>query len=551
MNFRSIRKWWWLLILAPAIASWSTYHFGGQQPPVYEARTILIVGRAISDPNPTSNDFYLGQQLAGAYADIAEREPVQIATMNTLELEWLPRYEARTLPNSQMIEILVEDTNPSRAQAVANELAHQLILKSPTNPSAGDTQRLSFVTDQLNYLELKILETQNEIVEKQLELADLDSARQIVEAQNEISALQNKLATLQGSYAAMLTIKQDQATNTISVIEPASLPVNPIGPDLIVLVVLAGVIGLGLSIGAVYLMDYFDDSIKTVGDVESALQLPVLGFIPELNIAKRDEDSDIHPLLKIVRDPLEGESFRILRTNLQFSWKDKIPKSIMITSFEESSGKSMLASALAFSLDDMGRDVMLIDADLQKPEIHQLLDLNPETSLRDLVEYHIPPISVTSSITDSEVKILASGDHLVDSSAVYGSVNFLAFLTRVAEEVDIAIFDSPPLFMAGSILLASRVDGVLLVIEPGVTRQASTSLMMKQLERAGANILGVVFNRFANPDVQSKFNMYTALAAKSMKENEQDHAEDTDGDANGKKEPKVAPFKENSENSSD
>src|SRR6266545_3276243 len=132
--FTPLRRWWWLLLAATLIAAASSYLFVRDQPPLYEAKTTLLIGRAFENPNPTSNELTLGQQLATTYADLAQRQPVRLQTMAALGLDSLPQYNARALPNGQLLEIAVIDTDPQRAMAVANELARQLILQSPTAP---------------------------------------------------------------------------------------------------------------------------------------------------------------------------------------------------------------------------------------------------------------------------------------------------------------------------------------------------------------------------------------------------------------------------------
>ena len=131
-------KYWWLLALATVVAMISSFIVTSQQPPVYQARTTMVIGRAVYEANPNSADFYLNQQLASFYADLANREPIRNATMSNLGIEWLPEFIVRPLPNSQLIEIAVTDTSPIRAQAVANELANQLILQTPGNPDQQD-----------------------------------------------------------------------------------------------------------------------------------------------------------------------------------------------------------------------------------------------------------------------------------------------------------------------------------------------------------------------------------------------------------------------------
>ena len=112
-----------------------------------------MIGQVITDPNPTGTEFTLSRQLAENYAEIANREPVKIATMEALGLNWLPDYRATALPNGQFIEVVVTDILPERAQAVANELARQLILRSPTGSQSDEQDRQAFVQTQLNNLQ--------------------------------------------------------------------------------------------------------------------------------------------------------------------------------------------------------------------------------------------------------------------------------------------------------------------------------------------------------------------------------------------------------------
>jgi capsular polysaccharide biosynthesis protein len=133
-------KWWWLILAAGIVAALSSTWIVLRQEPVYAARTTLIVGRAVFELNPNSNDLWLNQQLASYYADIANRQQVQSETMAALGISWLPHYTVRPLPNSQIIEIIVNDFSPLRAQAVANELANQLIQQSPGSAQAADNE---------------------------------------------------------------------------------------------------------------------------------------------------------------------------------------------------------------------------------------------------------------------------------------------------------------------------------------------------------------------------------------------------------------------------
>src|SRR5687767_7496876 len=117
---KPIRRWWWLLLAATLLAFVSTYLHLRQQPAMYQAKTTLMIGRAFEDPNPTGSELALGQQLAATYADLAQRQKVREQTMAALGLTSLPAYTAVPLPNRELLEITVLDTDPQRAKAVAD-----------------------------------------------------------------------------------------------------------------------------------------------------------------------------------------------------------------------------------------------------------------------------------------------------------------------------------------------------------------------------------------------------------------------------------------------
>ena len=172
-------KWWWLIAIATILAAGASFFAVSQQPLTYQARAKLLVGRVLDDPTPSNSEFTVSQQLAASYTDIANTRLVRQQTMNALGMNSLPDYVVRPLATTQLIEIVVTDTIPERAQAVANELANQLILQSPTAPQPEEQELQTFIDEQLVSLQTSIQETQDEIAAKQDELQGLVSALEI------------------------------------------------------------------------------------------------------------------------------------------------------------------------------------------------------------------------------------------------------------------------------------------------------------------------------------------------------------------------------------
>ena len=492
-SIRPLLRWWWLLVAATLVATAFSYVAIRRQPPVYRARATLMVGSAIEDPNPSGNELLLTQRLATTYADIARRKPIRRATQTALGLSWLPEYTVRVVPNTQLLEITVVDTDPQRAQAVANELANQLIRQSPTGPDPEEQQRQAFINQQLDDLEVSITETRAEIIKAQEELARAFSARQIADLQAQITALQNKLNTLQSNYAALLANTQRGAINTIRVIEPASLPTRPIGPPKTTTILLAAAIGFILAAGGAYLLDYLDDTLKSSDDVKRLLGLSLLGSIPRVKPFPQEE-----PLILTTngRSPLT-EAYRMLRTNLQFVGIDHPIRLLLITSSAPTEGKSVTVANLGIILAQSGRRVILLDADLHRPQLHRLFRSHNHVGLTTALLKDPPDLETV--LLETEIPglwILPSGPPPPNPAELLDSARMERLLVELQTRADIVLIDTPPVTaLADTAILATRVDGVLLVLEAGRTRQAVARQALDILAQVNARVIGALLNQ--------------------------------------------------------
>lgn len=488
---RPLRKWWWLIILATLVAAVSAYFATRQQPPIYRTRTTLMVGTAIENPNPNGNEFWLTQQLANTYADIVKRDNVRAAVMQRLNLTFLPDYTARVVPNTQLIELIVTDIHPLRAQQVAQALAEQLINISPAGPGGEDQQRQAFINGQLNDLEVKIQETQAEIDRKQAELANLFSARQIADAQTQLAALQNKKLTLQANYAALLSNTQRGALNSISIIEPAALNPVPVGPNRRASILLAAAIGALLATAAAFLLDYLDDTLKNPDDIQKTLGLTTLGAAPRL-------DGKSGELVALSSSHSAAtEAYRVLRTNLQFAAVESPLRTLLVTSPSPGEGKSLTAANLAVALAQAGRRVVLVDADLHKPRIHRLLGLKNNTGLTTALIQEQPEFEgLLQPGPEPGLSVLTSGPLPPNPAELLGSGRARDFFGHLAQQADIVLFDSPPaVALSDAVILGAQLDGVLLVVEAGRTRREVARRALEALRKVHARVIGVALNR--------------------------------------------------------
>ncbi|MEW6404220.1 MAG: polysaccharide biosynthesis tyrosine autokinase [Chloroflexota bacterium] len=487
-----LRKWWWLVAASTLVAAIFSSLSILRQPTIYQARTTLMIGTTINNPNPSSNELLLGQQLAAAYADLANREMVRSATRNALGITELPEYIARALPNTQLIEITINDIDPERAQTVANELAAQLILLSPTGPQPEDQGRQEFIDQRLNNLEIQINETEAEIEKLQEELSTLISAQQIEDMQEQIASLQSKLSTMENNYGVLLSNTKQGAINTLTIIAYAELPSRPIGSMKGLTILLAAAAGFLLASCEAYLLEFLDNTLKSADDVQRLFSAPIIGHIFEQGDGK-NEDARLYDADDL-RHPI-AEALRSLRTNIEMSEADRPLKTILVTSADIGDGKTSVAANLALSMAQREKAVFLLDFDLRRPNIHEFFDLSNEQGLVDLISGRAAISDVLRFNKDRKVAVLTSGGTPSNPTELLSSKKMDQLLSNLKEIADVVIIDGPPLIVADAMVMASKVDGVLLVARPGHTRRSLALGAAEQLRLAGARVVGVVLNR--------------------------------------------------------
>ena len=207
--FSVIWKWLWLIVLATGIAAGASYYATSQQPKVYQASAKMLVGQSIQSPDPNSADISTSQQLAYTYIQIAKTRPVLQGAIDKLGLSMVPEqldgmFDASIIQGTQLIELRVLDTDPTRAEALANELAHQLTLQGPASTEQDQSKRREFVQKQLDDLQTGIEEAQKTIVDLQDSIEVTASAREIADKQQQIATLQSQIGQWQQTYTGLL-----------------------------------------------------------------------------------------------------------------------------------------------------------------------------------------------------------------------------------------------------------------------------------------------------------------------------------------------------------
>jgi tyrosine-protein kinase len=487
-----------LLILAVVLAGIGAFLFSGVQSKVYEARASLIVGTSINQLNPDPTGILASQQLAATYATIATTRPVLDAVIAKLGLpmnagELLKNITASTGTDSTFLTITVRDGDANRAKDIANTLADQLIAVSPA--LSGPNVQIRKSVDA--YLKA----TEEQITVAQAQAVTLSGTQNRTPAQDAaLAALETQLVNLRATYASLLAFSSAGSASLLSVIEPAVTPDTPISPRPLLNVLLACVIALLVAGGLILLAAYLDDTIKTPADVEEVVGLPTLGSVGRMTGGRGR--SEIYRLATLLYPrSAVAESYRMLRSNLEFARVDRPIHTILVTSSLPGEGKTVTAANLAIAFALEGRRVLLVDADLRKPAVHTLFDVPNTQGLTTMLRSDTVSLESVAHTNEQErLKVLTSGPLPPNPAEMLGSQRMLTVLQRLQAGQDVLIIDSPPLrVVTDAAILSAFVDGTLMVIDAGKSRRPAVRLGREALNRVNAQILGVVLNRVPRP----------------------------------------------------
>ena len=273
----------------------------------------------------------------------------------------------------------------------------------------------------------------------------------------------------------------------VEIIESADPPPEgrPVSPKLMLNIMLSLVLGLAAGVGLAYFIEYLDTSVKTVDDVERHLGLPVLGVIPQ----------KVRSLVEEGPDSPHAEAYRVLRTNMQFANKGQVGGAFVLVSGGMGEGKSTTLFNLAYVCAQLGSKVLIVDSDLRRPVQHTFLGLSNRFGLTNVL---VQDISVDEAIKATSVPNL----HLLPSGKLNRSCLGLLDSQRMRELVrnlkaryDFVFFDSPPIVgVSDASILASEVDGTLLVVQYRKYPRNISARARRMLENVGSNVLGVVLN---------------------------------------------------------
>jgi capsular exopolysaccharide synthesis family protein len=304
-----------------------------------------------------------------------------------------------------------------------------------------------------------------------------------------------------------LRMTTTEGAGNVTVATPARLPRGPVGPARSRNIVLAFLLSLGVGIGLAFLLDYLDDTLKSVEDVDRYIHLPALALIPALRNERAllkgkatpppgdVKDSTALALIEDVRSPV-AEAYRHLRTSLLLSSAGQPPKTILVTSSQPSEGKTTTAVNTAVMLAQTGVEVLIIDCDLRRPRVHSHFNM---PNGQGVTNYLSGDTNIDALLQPYDklpnLKVMTSGPVPPNPAELLGSDEMRKLLNKMGERFTHIVVDSPPsISFTDSSILSTMVDGVMLVVHGGKSSRAIVRRAKQQLLDIGANIFGIVLN---------------------------------------------------------
>jgi capsular exopolysaccharide synthesis family protein len=301
------------------------------------------------------------------------------------------------------------------------------------------------------------------------------------------------LAAEAANVLADILIEESQRTSlgreyAVSLVDPAVPPTTPSAPQTTLYLAIGVIIGMAGGLALIFLFENLDSTVYTAAHMKQATRLNIVGTLPTLGHEQRTAFLN--------GDSAEGEAVRRLRTHLLSATKTAALRTLLVTSPESGEGKSTIVSNLAYTIAKSGRTVIVIDADLRRPVLHERFQLPNTVGLSSVLCGDAKLDDALQGTSIPGLQVLTSGPLPTDAAALLDSPTMASVLQHLSQQAHIVLIDSPGfLSVPDAALLASQSDGVVLAVRLTRTQQDAAETTRQQLESLNRNLIGIVVNQ--------------------------------------------------------
>jgi capsular exopolysaccharide synthesis family protein len=491
------------MILLPLLAVAASVAAAESQTPRYRSSTQILLAQTQAESlfntanaaNAANPDRLLANQ-------ILVLRSVAVTDLVTKRLGFVAAIQATPSTTQDVITLTAVSPDPSRAASVANAyaaeyIAYRLASGSSQNAAAQAELRhqIDGIQSQIDALDQAV---QNQPASQRSQLSATQApGRQTLESQ--LATQRGQLNQLQAAAA----VDQGGAQQ----LAPAAVPAAPFSPKPFRSGLLGLVLGLMFAVGLAFLLDYLDVNIRGKEDLERAAgNIPVIGLIPTLPDAKpggHDKGrAPDEPSVVSIDEPqsASAEAYRTLRTSIQFLALDRSLRTIQVTSPTTSEGKTTTLVNLAVALARADQRVIVVDCDLRRPRVHAFFHLDPRVGITSVLlgttalSLAIRPVPGVDGL-----RVLVAGPIPPNPSELLSEPRTSEILEILQAEADFVLVDSPPVLpVSDAVVLASRVDATLMVVNNNKTHRKQLSRALELLRQVDATVVGTVLNRLGS-----------------------------------------------------
>jgi capsular exopolysaccharide synthesis family protein len=513
------RRWIWI-VLTPAVLVGFTLFSDLRAQPVYSAQTELLLQSKPSENILTGTTSLVDPERAlqnelrvinsrrvRLAVEEAYGSPVRVSAVAGGEDDVIIVSATATDPKeaAARVNTYVETYQTARVTALLDDLTGT---KKIVQQQIDDFQAavdeidkpVAAIDDQINTMNPEDPRYAELVAQRQRLKERTDAARE--DAQNQLNDYTQRLQILQLS-------ERLTTTGGVQILNPAMPPGEPISPTISQDVIQSLIIGLFIGVALAFARDQIDDSIRSKVDLERASrELATLALIPEDDIS-RDPQSKV---LVTAGAPMSAgaESYRGLRTAIQYAHIERPIQIIQITSANAGEGKSTTLSNLAVAFAQSGKRVIMVGADLRKPRLHQTMQVDGSVGLTSVVlGYNTLGEAIQTSPVHPNIHVLASGPLPPNPSELLNHERTAKILRTLSSEYDTVFVDCPPILpVTDSLVLSRNVDAMIFLARSGVTTRRAARRSIEMLQQIDAPLLGTILTGVASEETYGSFYEY-------------------------------------------
>ena len=409
-----------------------------------------------------------------ATAEVSERTSALRAQRATLEAEYQEKSSIfrPEYPDMVRLRSRIESLNEAiDAEAASVRTGRANTLRQEFEAAAAEERNLE---SEVAQLQSTVLDERGRSIQYNILRRDVDTNRALYDA---LLQRYKEIGVAGGIGVAQA-----------SVIDRGEVPGGPYSPNLIISLVIGLGLGLVAGLGGAVAAEFINDTIKTPDDVRMKLQLAFLGAIPKkVTQSVLEELQDTSSSL--------SEAYFSVGTSLQFSSETGVPKTLLVTSTRAAEGKSTSSWAVAQSFARIGKNVLLIDADMRKPSFKT--GIENAAGLSNLLTNSESLIGAVLQTEAGNISLLTAGPTPPNPAELLSSARLGALIREAASHFDVVIVDGPPVLgLADAPLLSSACHGTMMVVEAGKTRTKAAVEALSRLRTAGAHMAGCILTRY-------------------------------------------------------